>query len=42
MFEATFESLREFECPEWFRGVCQVFCVSFLEKILWGGEPPRL
>lgn len=23
-------------------GVCQVFCVSFLEKILWGGEPPRL
>lgn len=22
--------------------VCQVFCVSFLEKILWGGEPPRL
>lgn len=23
-------------------GVCQVFCVSFLEKILWGGEPPPL
>ena len=22
--------------------VCQVFCVSFLEKILWGGEPPPL
>ncbi|MFR3141268.1 MAG: hypothetical protein ACLTPC_15200 [Lacrimispora saccharolytica] len=24
----------------WIAGVCQVFCVSFLEKILWGGEPP--